>query len=64
MVRVNPSNPYRPVVRILRDGKGAAVSRMEVADLMDKEPYGGRFARSIVESIRPGPGGAQAAQAR
>ena len=55
VVRVNPSNPYRPIVRMLRDSSGGVLQRLEVADLMDKEQVGGRFARNILESIKPQP---------
>jgi HD-GYP domain-containing protein (c-di-GMP phosphodiesterase class II) len=51
VVRVNPANPYRPVVRILRDSGGSLVRRLEVVDLLDKEPVSGRFARSILSSL-------------
>jgi len=54
-VRVNPANPQRPVVRILSDGSGCPVQRMEVLDLMEKEPHGGRFARTIIGSITSPP---------
>jgi len=55
VVRVNPANPQRPVVRILSDGSGCPVQRMEVLDLMEKEPHGGRFARTIIGSITSPP---------
>ncbi|HKB06991.1 MAG TPA: HD domain-containing phosphohydrolase, partial [Candidatus Polarisedimenticolia bacterium] len=55
VVRVNPANPYRPVVRMLRDSSGGVVQRLEIADLMDKESVGGHFARNILESIRTQP---------
>jgi len=55
VVRVNPANPYRPVVRMLRDSTGGVLRRLEVVDLMDKERVGGRFARNILESIKPQP---------
>jgi HD-GYP domain-containing protein (c-di-GMP phosphodiesterase class II) len=51
VVRVNPSNPYRPVVRLLKSSRGEVVSRMEIVDLADKEPGSGRFARTILSSI-------------
>jgi HD-GYP domain-containing protein (c-di-GMP phosphodiesterase class II) len=51
VVRVNPANPYRPTVRILRDSRGEAVQRLEVVDLTEKEAIGGRFARSIIASL-------------
>lgn len=51
VVRVNPSNPFRPVVRILRDSSGDVVRRLEVIDLMEKEAIGGRFARNVLCSI-------------
>lgn len=53
VVRVNPSNPYRPVLRMLRDSTGGLIRRLEIVDLMDKERVGGRFARNILCSIRP-----------
>ncbi len=52
VVRVNPDNPYRPVLRMLRDSTGGLVRRLEIVDLMDKEKVGGHFARNILESIR------------
>lgn len=55
VVRVNPANPYRPVVRLLRDSTGDALQRLEIVDLMDKEQVGEQFARSILESIRQKP---------
>jgi len=55
VVRVNPANPYRPVVRMLRDSTGGVLQRLEIVDLMDKEQVGGRFARNILESIKPQP---------
>jgi HD-GYP domain-containing protein (c-di-GMP phosphodiesterase class II) len=51
VVRVNPANPYRPTVRILRDGRGEPVQRLEVVDLTEKEAIGGRFARSVIASL-------------
>jgi HD-GYP domain-containing protein (c-di-GMP phosphodiesterase class II) len=55
VVRVNPANPYRPVVRVLRDSTGGLVQRLEIVDLMDKEQVGGSFARNILASIKPQP---------
>jgi HD-GYP domain-containing protein (c-di-GMP phosphodiesterase class II) len=57
VVRVNPTNPYRPVVRTLRDSSGVALHRLEIVDLMDKEHVGGHFARNSLESIRQKPTG-------
>ncbi|PYT17173.1 MAG: hypothetical protein DMF51_03025 [Acidobacteria bacterium] len=61
VVRVNPGNPYRPVIRMLRDSSGGLVRRLEIVDLMDKEKVGGHFARNVLGSIksqpRPQPGG-------
>jgi HD-GYP domain-containing protein (c-di-GMP phosphodiesterase class II) len=51
VVRVNPANPYRPVVRMLRDQTGQPLQRLEIVDLMEKEQVGGRFARNILASI-------------
>ena len=52
VVRVNPANPYRPVVRMLRDSTGRLLQRLEIVDLMEKERVGGRFARNVLSSIR------------
>jgi HD-GYP domain-containing protein (c-di-GMP phosphodiesterase class II) len=52
VVRVNPGNPYRPVVRMLRDNTGQLLQRLEIVDLMEKERVGGRFARNVLSSIR------------
>jgi len=52
VVRVNPGNPYRPVLRMLRDSTGGLVRRLEIVDLMDKEKVGGHFARNILGSIK------------
>ncbi len=51
VVRSNPANPYRPVLRMLRDSTGALIRRLEVVDLMDKEKVGGRFSRNVLCSI-------------
>jgi HD-GYP domain-containing protein (c-di-GMP phosphodiesterase class II) len=53
VVRTNPAHPHRPIVRILKDGSGALVRRLEVVDLMEREQVGSRFARNVLESIRP-----------
>jgi HD-GYP domain-containing protein (c-di-GMP phosphodiesterase class II) len=52
VVRVNPANPYRPVVRMLRDSTGGLLQRLEIVDLMEKERVGGRFARNVLASIK------------
>jgi HD-GYP domain-containing protein (c-di-GMP phosphodiesterase class II) len=52
VVRVNPANPYRPVVRMLRDNTGQLLQRLEIVDLMEKERVGGRFARNVLSSIK------------
>ncbi len=52
VVRVNPANPYRPVVRMLRDNTGQMLQRLEIVDLMEKERVGGRFARNVLSSIK------------
>ena len=59
VVRVNPADPYRPIVRLLRDSRGGLVTRTEVVDLTLKEPIGGRYVRSVVRSIST-PSGRQA----
>jgi len=63
VVRTNPSNPYRPVVRMLRDSTGGLIRRLEIVDLMEKEQVGGHFSRNILSSIRtpatPKPAGPQ-----
>ena len=51
VVRVNPRDPYRPMVRLLRDDSGAPVRGQEVVDLTQREAIGGRFRRSILASI-------------
>ena len=51
VVRVNPADPFRPSVRLLRDSGGALVRRLEVVDLTQREIVGGRFARSVTGSI-------------
>jgi HD-GYP domain-containing protein (c-di-GMP phosphodiesterase class II) len=51
VVRVNPSNPYRPVVRILKSSSGGVVTRMELVDLMDREAVGGGFVRTVLASL-------------
>lgn len=53
VVRSNPANPYRPVVRMLRDGTGGLIRRLEIVDLMAKERVGGRFSRNVLCSIKP-----------
>ena len=53
VVRTNPAHPHRPIVRLLKDGQGQMVRRMEVVDLMEREQVGSRFARNILGSIRP-----------
>jgi len=55
VVRSNPSNPYRPVVRMLRDSTGGLIRRLEIVDLMEKEQVGGHFSRNILASIRTPP---------
>jgi len=52
VVRSNPSNPYRPVVRMLRNSTGGLITRLEIVDLMEKEQVGGHFSRNILSSIR------------
>ncbi len=52
VVRVNPGNPYRPVIRMLRDSSGGLVRRLEIVDLMDKEIVGGHFTRNVLGSIK------------
>jgi HD-GYP domain-containing protein (c-di-GMP phosphodiesterase class II) len=57
VARVNPTNPYRPIVRILKNSSGRTVRKMDVVDLMQKEQVGGRFTRNILRSITaPAPG--------
>ena len=53
VVRSNPANPYRPVLRMLRDSTGGLIRRLEIVDLMDKERVGGRFSRNVLCSIKP-----------
>jgi HD-GYP domain-containing protein (c-di-GMP phosphodiesterase class II) len=55
VVRTNPAHPHRPIVRLLKDGSGRLVRRLEVVDLMEREQVGSRFARNVLESIRPAP---------
>jgi HD-GYP domain-containing protein (c-di-GMP phosphodiesterase class II) len=60
VARTNPAHPHRPVVRILKDGSGDLVRRLELIDLMDREQIGGRFQRHIVGSLKASAAGGQA----
>ena len=64
VVRINPGDPFRPVVRLLRDRNGDTIRRLEVVDLAEKDMVGGGFKRSILGSLTDGDGGRNGAAAR
>lgn len=51
--QTNPSDPYRPRVKIVMDSNGSKIENPQEIDLEEKVPETGSFRRSIKESIDP-----------
>jgi HD-GYP domain-containing protein (c-di-GMP phosphodiesterase class II) len=49
----NPSDPYRPRVRIIIDSNGSKIENPQEVELEEKIPETGNFRRSIKESVDP-----------
>jgi len=53
VIQTNPSDPYRPRVKILIDTSGSKIENPEEVELQEKVPETGNFRRSIKESVDP-----------
>ncbi|MCJ7646125.1 HD domain-containing protein, partial [bacterium] len=51
--QTNPSDPYRPRVRIIIDSNGSKIENPQEVELEEKIPETGNFRRSIKESVDP-----------
>ena len=51
--QTNPSDPYRPRVKIVIDSRGSKIENPQEVDLEQKIPETGNFRRSIKESVNP-----------
>ena len=63
VVRANPQDPFRPMLRVVADEKGQPVRGLEVVDLLKKEGATNRYERSIVRSTGSGSRGPRNAPA-
>jgi len=53
VLQTNPSDPYRPRVKIVIDSNGSKIENPQEIDLEEKVPETGNFRRSIKESVDP-----------
>lgn len=51
--QTNPSDPYRPRVKIVIDSNGSKIEKPQEINLEEKVPETGNFRRSIKESVDP-----------
>jgi len=51
--QTNPSDPYRPRVKIVIDSNGSKIEKPQEINLEEKAPETGNFRRSIKESVDP-----------
>lgn len=51
--QTNPSDPYRPRVKIVIDSNGSKIEKPQEVNLEEKVPETGNFRRSIKESVDP-----------